>query len=150
MTDIDFLAFRECVVAVAAGRGKAVSDAMLDGLWSLVDDLPFADFKRGLVAAAKVTRFFPSAPEIRAHIRAQHDRDAVRPSTLAALEAGEVHCPACDDTGWAPCVKDASHVYGAGTTVPAVRRCACRATNPIYRARRVHDRRVGGRAHDEG
>lgn len=167
MTPTDASAYRQLVRRVAAGRGKPASDEQLDGLWLLVSDLSFADFERALVAAARETRFFPSAADIHAYHRKTQADHAVRPEILAALSQGEVHCPLCQDTGWAATTLDARKVYGEGVVevwsdtepryvrgrfdpraVPAVRVCACRATNPVYQALRVSARRVG--AHEPG
>lgn len=170
MTLSDAPAYRQLVRRVAAGRGKPASDEQLDGLWMLVSDLSYADFERALVAAARETRFFPSAADIHAyHHRAQAE-GAVRPEILAAVSQGEVHCTQCQDTGWAPTTINATTVYGPTVTevwggtpeapyvrgrfdpraVPAVRVCGCRASNPVYQAMRVSARRLGTREPGSG
>lgn len=150
MTDAERSSFTLRVIELARGRAKRLDPQhktedreLLDGLFSLLDDLPWDRVRAGLDLSAKTDRFFPDAVNIRkAATEAVEKRTSAAYPTSAALANGECFCPICDNSGWEPTTMDASHVYGPGATVRAVRVCACRGSNPIYRAKRDAERPI--------
>lgn len=127
------------VELTAARSGKTLTADQVTGLIELLDDLPWSAVEPALEASARDDAYFPRVPAIRARVRVALDRAARQraASGLAAIREGEIHCRVCDDTGWQ--IRFAPSSYDRD---PAVQRsyaspCPCRATNPIYQAKRA-------------
>ena len=148
MRDADFLDFSDLTTRVWAARGKEITREQLNGLWMLVNDLEWPAYEESLLAVARESPYQPTPAAIHAKAadlarrQAQHFV-ALAPEVAAAMADGELHYTLCDDTGWEPCERDAHRVYGPSATVPAVRPCPCRHTNPVWQAKRASTRRVG-------
>lgn len=115
--------------------GRDPDEVTVRRYYVALEDLPLADVQAVCGELLRTWRGsrHPWPADVRALADKRRTQNARR--TAATLERrDEYHCAACWDTGWQPTTRDAAHVYGAGVTVPAVRRCACWRSNPVVRA----------------
>lgn len=140
--------FRALMATLAAGRGKALAPTNLDGLWTLLADLPFAHVEAGTTVSAREDRFFPAADLIRRRVE---DLARAEARTLAETRPlrpdGRYACDRCADTGWAAFDRDSGRpidmddLVGVAIDSYRVRACSCRAWNRVYAAKRAAEAR---------
>lgn len=130
----DKFGFFSALKDLQAVYGKTIDDARTEGWWRALQDLPLDAVRHGMTEAAKSERYFPAPAIVRGHAlthRAETARAAVRDVNL---DTGECYCPTCEDTGW-QLVTQYAPIYERDISVARV--CACRPTNPVYRAANV-------------
>lgn len=150
MTVTDKPAFVALLSTLAAGRGKVLTTAQMDGLWTLLDDLSLPALRLGALASAREDRYFPQAQLIRDRI-ADVQRAEARALALerAPIDDGTCACDVCADTGWQAVMRDGgacvamTDLVGVAQDAYRVRPCACRPWNRVYHAKRAGEQRQG-------
>lgn len=150
-------AAQELVTLTTQRTGRTPPDERVDGILGLLDDIPLPDLVRGMNQSARRDSYFPDPARIRkaayADNAAQRSQP-VSPEVAAAIASGERSCRLCEDTGWA-WVDRAKGVVLPEPPVGShalfsVRPCACRSSNPLYRAKRDREARNPRHEREDG
>lgn len=158
MTDQEQVKAGTDLRALARFFGRKVDDVTVGDYVEVLADLKYPAFESALLVLKRDGRWFPKPREIRqaAQDVGSEQRPPWHGTTFVTQPDGDVtpvyHCLVCQDMGWAPACGCAQGDLGIvehngqcpqhprlvneRTYRQAVMACACRATNPVYQARR--------------
>lgn len=145
MTGPDEIPFGRVLRDLFAAYGKTPTAEQAESYFAGLEDLPLPALERAMATAKQQSRWCPTVQVIRSCVRTEQATVNARPEVLSAIQAGEVVCQRCDDTGWEvtqrPVPANTHEHYLPGATRGYARPCGCQATNGIYQYRRASERR---------
>lgn len=133
MQATDYDEFARGIAKLMLHADKRLSEARIELYWDRLSDVPIRTFEAAIPILIEQLNGFPKVPQIRkACDEAERRRQWRADQYVPDVDREGPFCVVCNDTGWVPGVTWAES-YRA--EVPCVRICACRAGNPVYRAK---------------